>query len=220
MSDLVIFDCDGVLVDSEPISVDVMGAVLRDEGLPIDAAYIYRHFLGRSMDSARATLLSDHGYDLGDDALARIRAGMETRLKADLLPVPGIGEALRKLTLPKCVASSSRPERIRLSLEITSLLDHFEPHIFSATMVQNGKPAPDLFLHAAAAMGVDPSACIVIEDSPAGVTAARSAGMKVFGFVGGAHAAAGNLHSALAELTPDLIFDDMLRLPELVAQAR
>ena len=97
------------------------------------------------------------------------------------MPSPGLLDILPRLTVPFCVASSSQLERIRLSLELTGLLDWFEPNIFSATMVENGKPAPDLFLHAAAKMGADPSRCLVIEDSPAGITAARAAGMRVFG---------------------------------------
>lgn len=215
---LLIFDCDGVLVDSETISVSVLDEVLRGEGLPVDAAYIYRHFLGRSMDAVRDVLLADHGYSLGEAVLRKIRAAMERRLRDELAAVPGVRTALAETPMPKCVASSSRPERIRLSLSVTSLIDFFEPNIFSATMVKNGKPAPDLFLHAAEAMNVDRAACIVIEDSPAGVAAAKNAGMRVFGFVGGAHATACNLRSALAELAPDAIFDDMLRLPELLAE--
>jgi HAD superfamily hydrolase (TIGR01509 family) len=148
----------------------------------------------------------------------KLRDRLHERFRAELKPVPGIVETLEKLPAPRCVASSSRPERLRLVLGLTGLLSFFDGHIFSATMVKNGKPAPDLFLHAAREMGVLPERCLVIEDSPAGVEAAKAAGMRVFGFIGGAHAARYDLASALAALAPDVIFDDMLRLPELLAE--
>lgn len=215
---LLIFDCDGVLVDSEVISVDVLGEVLRGEGLAVDAPFIYRNFLGRSMDAVREILHADFGYSLQERALSRIRERMRSRLTRELLPVPGIAEALRRMSARRCVASSSRPERIRLSLEVTALLDQFEPNIFSSTMVKQGKPAPDLFLHAARRMGYEPRDCIVIEDSPAGVEAAKRAGMRVYAFAGASHAAHCELHSTLAALAPDAIFDNMLCLPELLAE--
>lgn len=215
---LLIFDCDGVLVDSETISAEVMATALAGDGLPIDGAFVYNRFLGRSMDAVREVLAQDFAYDLTDIRLDNIRRTMQARLTSELAAVPGIAAALDALATPKCVASSSRPERIRLSLKVTGLLHHFEPHIYSATMVKSGKPAPDLFLHAAREMGHGPESCVVIEDSPAGVEAAKRAGMRVFGFVGGAHAQPSSLHSALAALAPDIIFDDMIRLPELLAE--
>lgn len=215
---LLIFDCDGVLVDSEVIAAQVLAGVLAGEGLAVDEAYVYRRFLGRSMDAVRGLLLEDFGYRLSEASLAAIRERMKARLTGELTAVPGIPETLSRLALPKCVASSSRPERIRLSLQVTSLLGFFEPNIFSATMVRLGKPAPDLFLHAAGAMRAAPRNCTVIEDSPAGVEAAKRAGMRVFAFTGGAHAGRSGLYSTLAALDPDVIFDDMLRLPELLAE--
>jgi HAD superfamily hydrolase (TIGR01509 family) len=149
--------------------------------------------------------------------LDQARAILNERFRRELKPIPGIRTALEKLSGPRCIASSSKPERIRLSLSITGLLDQFEPHIYSATMVERGKPAPDLFLHAARDMGVQPDECLVIEDSPAGVEAANAAGMRVFGFTGGSHALAGGLAAALALLEPDAVFDDMRLLPSLVA---
>jgi beta-phosphoglucomutase-like phosphatase (HAD superfamily) len=104
-------------------------------------------------------------------------------------------------------------------LATTGLLELLEPNIYSATMVERGKPAPDLFLHAARDMGAPPSACIVVEDSPAGVTAAKAAGMRVFAFTGGSHAGKAGLEASLAALGPDIVFDDMARLPELVARS-
>ena len=124
--------------------------------------------------------------------------------------------ALEVLPWPKCVASSSQPERIRLSLSLTGLLSQFEPNIFSATMVAHGKPAPDLFLHAARAMGAKAADCVVIEDSPAGIEAAQRAGMAVFAFVGGSHAAASGYRERVAALSPDVTFDAMGDLIHLV----
>ncbi len=125
---------------------------------------------------------------------------------------------LRETGCAICVASSSQPERIRLSLSVTGLVDIVGPHIFSAAMVAKGKPAPDLFLHAAHEMGAAASACLVVEDSPAGIAAAHEAGMRVFGFVGGSHAAPGRLADRLAALAPERIFDDMTLLPSLVRE--
>ena len=120
----------------------------------------------------------------------------------------------------RCVASSSQLERIRLSLEITGLRDLFEPHIFSASMVSRGKPAPDLFLHVAREMGVAPENCTVIEDSPAGIAAAKDAGMRVFAFAGGSHAGRAGLLAAFETMQPDRVFDDMRDLPDMLAAPR
>ena len=149
-------------------------------------------------------------------APGRDRAELLRRFREQLKPIPGIAQALSRLGAPHCVASSSQPERIRLSLEITGLLELFEPHIYSATMVARGKPFPDLFLHAAKDMGADPRRCLVIEDSPAGVMAADDAGMRVFAFTGGSHAGEGSLRAAIDGLAPDRVFSDMRSLQRLM----
>ena len=146
-----------------------------------------------------------------------MREKLYTRLAQELQPVPGVRAAIRALACAKCVASSSQPERIRLSLTVTGLIDDLGDHIFSSSMVRHGKPAPDLFLYAAEAMETAPEACLVIEDSLAGISAAKSAGMRVFGFVGASHAARPSHLSAMRGLEPDLIFDDMKALPGLIA---
>lgn len=215
--DLVIFDCDGVLVDSEPISIGVLCSVFAAAGHVIDEETAYRLFLGRSMATISKTLAEEFQLTVSQAHLTEIRSSLHARLRSELQPIPGIAEAIDALSMARCVASSSQPERIRLSLEVTGLLDRLEPHIYSATMVENGKPAPDLFLHAAREMGVEPDRCVVVEDSPAGIVAARAAGMRVFGFAGGSHADVGGLHAAFGELRPDLVFDDMRRLPALIA---
>jgi len=217
---LIIFDCDGVLVDSEPISIGVLLDVIAGLGGQISEDAAYDLFLGKSMATICGMLRKDFGLIVTDDHLDEMRSALYARFQHELKPIPGIHETILKLGGTRCVASSSLPERIRLSLRVTGLLELFEPHIYSSTMVTRGKPAPDLFLHAAREMGVAPSDCIVIEDSPAGVEAARSAGMRVFAFAGGSHAATPALRAAIAALGPDAVFDDMRELPALLAGSR
>jgi HAD superfamily hydrolase (TIGR01509 family) len=216
-SKLVIFDCDGVLVDSEPISVAVLLELIEAAGGTVSEEQAYRLFLGRSMASVRDVLRSDFGLTLTGRQLDGMRAELARRFRSDLKAVPGVTEALPRLEIPFCVASSGSLDRIRLSLGITGLLEMLEPHLYSASMVARGKPAPDLFLHAARDMGVAPAACVVIEDSPAGIDAAHQAGMRVFAFTGGSHAGHAVLAAELATRRPDRIFADMRLLPELLA---
>lgn len=213
---LIIFDCDGVLVDSEPLAIRALIAAVAKQGLTIDPDAAYRDYLGRSLASISASLEESHGVPLGAHALEAMRGELYALFRNELRATPGTSEMLECLEVPFCVASSSQPERIRLSLELTGLLSHFEPNVFSATMVENGKPAPDLFLHAAAAMNTEPTHCLVVEDSPAGITAARAAGMRVFGYLGGNHAKPAGLRAVMEVLGPDAIFDDMHSLPDLV----
>jgi HAD superfamily hydrolase (TIGR01509 family) len=214
---LIIFDCDGVLVDSEPISIAVLLDVLASAGHVMSEETAYELFLGRSMATTIELLRNDFGFVVTAEHLEQARTALYERFRRELKPIPGIRNALRQLALPRCIASSSQPERIRFSLGVTGLLPFFEPHIYSAAMVRRGKPAPDLFLHAAREMGVEPEECLVVEDSPAGIMAAKEADMRVFGFTGGSHAHAGGLARNLAPLEPDAIFDDMRRLPSLIA---
>jgi len=215
---LVILDCDGVLVDSETISVAVLTELLGKAGAKIAKSDGYRLFLGRSMAAVEKLLRSDYGLALSQAELDGIRTETFRRFRAELKPMPGVAEALSRLKARRCVASSSSPERIRLSLSLTGLLEMLEPHIYSASMVARGKPAPDLFLHAAEEMGVRAEDCVVVEDSPAGIDAARRAGMRAFAFTGGAHAEPAGLETALVRLRPELIFSDMARLPELLGE--
>lgn len=153
---LVIFDCDGVLVDSEPVSVRVLVDALRRKGVEMDAAEAYSRFLGRSLGTVTKTMREEFGVEADNTFLEDMRRDLYARFRAELQPMPGIADALDALDFRRCVASSSQPERIRLSLSLTGLIDKLEPNIFSATMVEKGKPAPDLFLHAASEMGADP----------------------------------------------------------------
>ncbi|KIQ03124.1 hydrolase [Agrobacterium tumefaciens] len=214
---LLIFDCDGVLVDSEPLSIAVLIEMVAHQGVQMTEAEAYERFLGRSVASMTKTLWDEYGIETDIDFLEHMRRILFERFRAELKAINGIAETLDELSVARCVASSSQPERIRYSLSLTGLLERFEPHIFSATMVKNGKPAPDLFLHAAEKMQVAPANCIVIEDSPAGIIAAKAAGMRVFAFTGGTHARFPAFREQIASLEPDLVFDAMPDLVQLVA---
>jgi HAD superfamily hydrolase (TIGR01509 family) len=219
-SPLVIFDCDGVLVDSEPISFAVLRDTLSSAGVELEESRAYRRFLGKSMASITRMIADEFKISLSEEHIEAMRTQLFARFQTELQSIPGVREMLADFRLPHCVASSSQMERIRLSLTKTGLIGFFEPNIFSATMVAKGKPEPDLFLHAANAMGFDPVDCIVIEDSPAGIQAAHSAGMRVFAFTGGSHAALSNLSEIVQGLQPTLIFDDMKTLPDLISTVR
>lgn len=213
---LIIFDCDGVLVDSEPIAIRVLVEGLTILGHVIDEATAYKRFLGRSLATMQAILRDESGLVLSPDDLDRMRLSLFEAYRRELRPIPGIAEVLDDLALPYCVASSSQPERLRFSLEITGLLPRFEPHLFSAAMVAQGKPAPDLFLHVAEQMAVRPTDCLVVEDSPAGIEAAHRAGMRAFAFIGGGHARHAAYRGQLAAMAPEVVFEDMRQLPGLL----
>ena len=213
---LVIFDCDGVLVDSEILAIRVLVDAMNRAGADITEPDAYRLFLGRSLATVTDCLQQQYGLDAGPGFLDDMRQALYARFRAELRPVEGMAETLDRLTLARCVASSSQPERIRLALSLTGLLDRLEPHIFSASMVERGKPAPDLFLLAAETMGFAPEHCVVIEDSPAGVMAARAAGMKVLLFTGATHARQDTYRDEIRHLTPDATFDAMPDLLHLV----
>lgn len=215
--DLIIFDCDGVLVDSEVISCRAHADVLTLHGYPITADQVLKRFLGVSDREARQTIEREMGRKLPDDFEAQMKQAALQRYAGELVAIPYIGDAIAAIDLPKCVASSGTPEKIRHGLTSAGLFDTLAPHIFSAVQVARGKPAPDLFLFAAEQMKVAPARCIVIEDSVPGVTGGHAAGMTVLGFHGGSHCTSGHaelLRAAGAAIT----FDDMRQLPDLVAQ--
>jgi HAD superfamily hydrolase (TIGR01509 family) len=187
MADLVIFDCDGVLVDSEVLVIEIEAEMLTALGAALTPADITRHFVGLSDALMAEALRRDWGIELPATFDEERRARVAARFDEALAPIAGIDAVVRGLRVPTCVASSSAPERIAHSLTLTGLIDAFDGHLYSATMVERGKPAPDLFWHAAASLGVDPDACVVIEDSPHGVEAGRAAGMHVIGFTAGGH---------------------------------
>ena len=184
---LVIFDCDGVLVDSEPISLACLTGGLNRIGVAIDVETVRARFAGTSMPSIMAHIARDYGVTAPDGFVEAVKAETLRAFDAELKAMAGAAEMIAALDLPCCVASSSDPVRLRHSLGLTGLLPLFDGRIFSSVEVPRGKPFPDLFLHAAARMGTAPADCLVIEDSVPGVTAARAAGMRVIGFTGGGH---------------------------------
>ncbi|SDM96413.1 HAD family hydrolase [Allokutzneria albata] len=185
LPELVIFDCDGTLVDSERIANEVFAALITAEGLPTGFAECVERYMGRSAGSCVAGIERELGRPLRTDLLALRTAEVDRRLAGELTAVPGVREALEVLAAagtPVCVASSSTPAEIEFRLQHTGLAEFFGGAVFSATTVPNGKPAPDVFLHAAKEMGRAPQDCVVVEDSVTGVLAGKAAGMRVIGF--------------------------------------
>lgn len=198
--DLVIFDCDGVLVDSELLSAGVLMGMMTEEGYPLTEEAFRADFLGRSFAAATLRARERFGRPLPEDFESRYRDRLFARLDAELRPMAGVADVLGALLVPFCLATSSSPRRLALSLRASGLAKDFEGRCFTASEVQKGKPAPDLFLHAAARMGVAPDRCLVIEDSELGVRAGLAAGMQVWHFAGGCHVLAG--YRLPAEVVP------------------
>jgi beta-phosphoglucomutase-like phosphatase (HAD superfamily) len=215
--DLIIFDCDGVLVDSEVISCRAHAETLTRHGYPITADEVLNRFLGVSDREARLMIENEISRKLPNDFESQVKQATLQFYADDLRAISYVGEAIAAIGLPKCVASSGTPEKIRHGLTCAGLYDQLAPHIFSASEVKRGKPAPDLFLFAAEQMRAAPAQCLVIEDSIPGVTGAVAAGMTVLGFHGGSHCPPGHggtLRAAGAIMT----FEDMRQLPDLIAQ--
>ncbi|MER5738667.1 MULTISPECIES: HAD family hydrolase [unclassified Streptomyces] len=183
--ELVIFDCDGVLVDSERLYCRVDREVFAELGAEFTEAELVEHFVGSPHEIWTALVEERRGRPLEPGWQEPYRVRYETVLDAELTAVEGVTEVLDALAVPYCLASNGSHAEIRRNLARTGLLDRFEGRIFSARDVAKGKPAPDLFLHAAATMGVPPERCAVVEDSPYGVRAARAAGMRAYGYTGG-----------------------------------
>ncbi len=184
--DLIIFDCDGVLVDSEVLSCRCLAQVLATHGIDVEVEEAMDLFLGRSTAAVFAHYQA-RGLAIPEQFSLALRAAVRAAFAAALRPIEGIGAVLDGLQIPYCVASSSDVERVSLSLSLTGLASYFDGRLYTAQMVERGKPAPDLFLYAADRMQVAPHRTLVIEDSVSGVEAARAAGMTVWGFVGGSH---------------------------------
>jgi HAD superfamily hydrolase (TIGR01509 family) len=213
--ELIIFDCDGVLIDSEVLACRVGAECLAEHGVPVTADDLLEHYVGVSLASMLADLEIRHGLrlpvDMRETMLARGTAAAETELKA----IEGVEAVVRAITCPVCVASSSMPEWLHYSLSLTGLRHYFEPHLFSAVQVVHGKPAPDLFLFAAEQMRVAPEATLVIEDSLAGVQGAVTAGMRVIGFTGGGHCRDGHAER-LRAAGAFVVCDDMAAVARIV----
>ena len=212
---LVIFDCDGVLVDSEIISCREYAAVLTEHGYQITADQVFSRFLGRSAQDTRAEVEAELGRSLPASFPDRLKDRLGIAFAAELEAISHISAALDALRQPCCVASSGSHDKIAGSLRLVGLHQRFVPHIFSAADVARGKPAPDLFWHAAQRMGAAPADCVVIEDSVSGILAARAAGMVALGFCGGSHCGSG--HGALlAQAGADQVFADMRQLAAII----
>jgi HAD superfamily hydrolase (TIGR01509 family) len=211
--DLIIFDCDGVLVDSERLSIRVDAIYLERLGWPMSSEEIVERWVGRSDADMRAEIEEHIGGPIPvaiDDEFSRV---YRETLDRELVAVDGVREALDVITTPRCVASSGEHEKIRRSLALTGLTDYFGDRIFSATDVAHGKPAPDLFLLAAGTLGAEPARCAVVEDSVHGVAAALAAGMQAFAYAGGVTPA-----ERLAR-PGAVVFADMRELPGLLEVA-
>jgi HAD superfamily hydrolase (TIGR01509 family) len=208
--ELVIFDCDGVLVDSELIAVEIDREVLRMVGIELSETEIVERFVGRSA-AVMDAMIEEHLRGPVPQSLRQTFDRMyQDAFDARLTAVAGIEDALDRIEQSVCVASSSTPRSLRHKLELTGLYERFDGHVYSASQVPRGKPAPDLFLFAADQMGVPPEHCVVIEDSPYGLQAARAARMCALAYAGGL------IPTVRLEMDGVTIFDDMRRLPELL----
>jgi beta-phosphoglucomutase-like phosphatase (HAD superfamily) len=214
--DLVIFDCDGVLIDSELLSIRADRECLAECGIELSVEEILERYTGISFAGMVADIEARHG-PLPADFADRHRGHLWPLFERELQLIPGVAAVLDSLFCRICVASSGRPERLKHALSLVGLYDRFHPHIFSAVEVARGKPAPDLFLHAVARMGAAPERCIVVEDSVPGVMAAVAAGISVIGFVGASHCGPDGA-ARLAAHGAAAVIDDMGQLLPALAR--
>ena len=207
----MIFDCDGVLVDSERITNRVFAELLNELGLSVTLEDMFEHFVGSSMADCLVKIAGMLGRPPPPDLAAAYWSRSAAVLDREVGPVPGVADALARIAIPWCVASNGARDKMRLTLDRSGLLPRFDGRLFSARDVAHPKPAPDVFLHAAASCGVVPRDCIVVEDSPTGVAGGVAAGMTVFGFA--AMTPAHRLRTAGAHR----VFEQMSELPQLLA---
>ena len=208
MISLVIFDCDGVLIDSEIISATVLVEELAQHGIAIEMDHVLEHYIGHPYAVVAGKIAAIAGAPLPDSFETEYRARLAQRFDAELRPMPGILDVLDNLAVPFCAATSSHPERAQRSLRAAGLTDRFGQRVYTVSMVARPKPAPDLFLHAAKAMQADPRQCLVIEDSDLGIAAAQAGGMVAWQFTGGSHYQACH-RVPTPNLAPDRSFHDM-----------
>ena len=206
--DLIIFDCDGVLIDSEVLSCRCLSEVLARYGITLGVDQAQDLFLGRSVTAVR-----EHydalGHSIPEQFPDELRASIRAAFHSSLCPIEGVNSVLEDLLIPHCVASSSDVDRVSFSLSLTGLARHFDTRLYTSQMVERGKPAPDLFLYAAERMKVAPHRTLVIEDSISGVKAGKAAGMIVWGFVGGSHYQSRDGKAILREAGADRVFGRM-----------
>lgn len=202
---LIIFDCDGVLIDSEMISIRLLHQLFVKSGVNLTELDVMQRFQGRSLKSALEEVKAEFGVEISEHAVNAMNAKLFDAFERDLTQVKGVQHFIESLDNEICVASSSHPERLEHSLGVVSLLRYFDGHIYSATMVKWGKPAPDLFLLAAQDMGYSPQHCVVIEDSSFGILAAKSAGMHAIGITAASHTKAPEFSSKLQQAGADFV---------------
>jgi HAD superfamily hydrolase (TIGR01509 family) len=216
---VVIFDCNGVLVDSEPLATAIVSQEFMRAGFPLTPEVVARYFTGRRPADMFAEVEIAARRQLPANFAETVASVILRRFRRELRATAHAEYALSWVRGPKCVASSSSHERIRVSLESTGLIRFFEPNLFSASDVRKGKPAPDLFLHVAGKLNVSPSKCIVVEDSAVGVAAGVAAGMTVIGFVGGSHAGS-QLDSILRSAGARSVIPDLRALKSAIIDLR
>ncbi|MEE3717862.1 HAD family hydrolase [Tumidithrix elongata RA019] len=212
--ELVIFDCDGVLVNSEPIVNRIFAETLTEAGFTITYEEVIEKFVGKSFATCLEIIETTYGRPVPPIWLERGKEREIAALQQELQAISGIADTLKELTLPRCVASNSSPRHIQLVLGLTNLLHHFDGKLYSSHHVDRPKPFPDLYLHAASQMGYAPENCVVIEDSVTGVQAGSAAGMRVLGY---APSDRNSSHrEALISAGAKLVFEDMRQLPNLL----
>ena len=214
--DLVIFDFDGVLVDSETMGCQIWSDVFAKHGMTVPAKDVMEKYTGKTGTLICSLVEQEYGYKIPEGFLDEVNEETETVMARELKTVSGVLETLPQLKIPFCIASGSRPKRLNMCLDVTGLRHYFpEETVFSSHFVKNGKPAPDLFFYASEKMNVSPENCLVIEDSTSGVIGAKAAGMRVFGFVGGSHCTA-ERGVQLTQSGAELLFEDFTLLPKLL----
>lgn len=216
---LIIYDCDGTLIDSEGIACSVCAEALSGLGVPYSKEMFAERYAGKPARETWQEVVSRYGVTLPEGFNARINAEIHRRLDAGVLAVDGARDAVIALAGPRCVASSTGLVQLRKNLATAGLIDLFDPHVFSVSQVKRGKPAPDVFLFAASQMGFDPAETIVIEDTVPGVTAARRAGMRAIGFTGAHHGGDG-IEARLFGAGADRVVSAMSDLADAVAALR
>lgn len=216
-TNLIIFDCDGVLIDSEIVVCRLVSEAMTGMGHELTLEDVIRRFAGRPEPEMIAEIERDWGRPVPPEYFTRMRSSIAEAYATELRAVDGVPEVLQRIQIPVCVASSSYPEKLKMGLEAVGLYRRFAPNLVSAKFVARGKPAPDVFIYAAGWMKTPIAECLVIEDSVPGVQSARAAGLRVFGFVGGSHCPpehADRLLEAGAELVMSDLHELQTHLPE------
>ena len=214
--ELIIFDFDGVLVDSETMGCQIWSDVFAKHGMTVPARDIMEKYTGKTGTLICSLIEKEYGYHLPDGFLDEVNETTESIMAKELKTVSGVLETMPVFRMPVCIASGSRPKRLNMCLDVTGLRSYFpEETVFSSHFVKHGKPAPDLFFYAAGKMNVSPENCLVVEDSSSGIIGAKAAGMRSFGFVGASHCTP-ERGRQLIESGAELLFDDFTKLPELL----